>query len=474
MLTTDHIDRFIDNPSEYFEYSQTKMLGVPRETLSQLQLGGLRRRFEQFRGKLPMMDKLADVQGIHAIDAIDDVLPLLFDHATYKSYPVSLLQKRRYAQLTSWLNKLTTHDLSHIDVSGCRSIDDWLLTLFRETPLTVVHTSGTTGTMSFIPWAKEDWRKTIMQFPVCYFQEFGKEPAPVRFPFNIDCIYPYFRSGSLSHTALNEAVVELIAGGEERFHAAYPGRLSADLMLLAAKRRAAAAKGHLDHLEIDPELEARHEEFAAQQRDMPAHVASFFSALSNKLAGRRIFTVLTAHMLHGLSQNGLQQGLSKVFTPDSVVITGGGAKGNVLPDDWQDTVKKFFGVDRLHVCYGMSEMAGNFPSCEHGNYHALPWIVPFVLDPDTGRPLPRKGAVTGRFAFYDLIPNARWGGFVTGDEVTMEWDAPCACGRATPYLVGTIRRLSERKNEDGEEKLSCAAAPDAYAEALDFLNEGMA
>ena len=43
-----------------------------------------------------------------------------------------------------------------------------------------------------------------------------------------------------------------------------------------------------------------------------------------------------------------------------------------------------------------------------------------------------------------------------------------------PHVVGNIRRLSETRGDQGEEKLSCAAAPDAYADALDFLNEGMA
>ena len=39
--------------------------------------------------------------------------------------------------------------------------------------------------------------------------------------------------------------------------------------------------------------------------------------------------------------------------------------------------------------------------------------------------------------------------------------------------VETIQgRISDKKTEDGDEKLSCAAAPAAYAEALDFLNEG--
>jgi hypothetical protein len=89
------VERFITNPSDYFGYSLEKMMSAPREQIAELQIGGLRRRFAQFRGALPMLDKLADSQNIHAVEDLEDVLPLLFTHATYKSYPPSLLDKHR-------------------------------------------------------------------------------------------------------------------------------------------------------------------------------------------------------------------------------------------------------------------------------------------------------------------------------------------------------------------------------------------
>jgi hypothetical protein len=467
------LDAFLDDPSGYFGHSLTRMMGNSRADVDALQLAGLRRRFGRFRGRIGMLDKLADRQGIHAIDRLDDVVPLLFGHEIYKSYPASLLEKHRFRELTAWLNKLTTHDLSKVDVSSCRSIDDWLMTMSRETPMAVVHTSGTGGTMSFLPWTKAEWRRCITQFTVLSFQRFG-QPAPLpRYPMNIECIYPFFRSGGLSHTVLNDAVVEVIAGGEERFHAAYPGRLSADLLVLAARRRSAAAKGELDRLDISPELAARREEFELQQRDMPGHVARFFDTLRQRLAGQRIFMLAASHMLYGLAESGLKQGMQNLFSADSVIISGGGGKGMVLPDGWSETVKTFFGTRNLVLSYGMSEMAGQFAMCDHGHYHCPPWIIPFVLDPDTAKALPRHGTVTGRFAFYDLLPDTRWGGFVSGDEVTLSWDPPCPCGRTGAYVHSNIQRLSDRRTDEGEEKLSCAAAPEAYAEALDFLNEGL-
>ena len=468
------IECFLANPSDYFDYSLTDMMSLSRAHLDWLQIAGLQLRFTQFRGSLPMLDKLADAQDIHVIGRLNDALPLLFDHATYKSYPASLLSNHRFTQLTAWLNKLTTIDLSKVDVSSCRTIDDWIMTMSRETSLAIIHTSGTSGTMSFLPWSKREFRKFLEQYPVTLFQRFGHESPALKPPLNIDCIYPYFRSGAYAQGAINDATVDVIAGGEERFHAAFPGRMSADLTLFAAKRRAAAAKGHLAQLEVSPEMAARQKEFEAEQRDMPDRIAAFFDAMRTKLSGKRVFMIANTHLLFSLAENGLKLGLRNLFSSDSVINSGGGSKGMTLPDDWEQTVKEFFGVERVNTVFGMSEMGGLFIKCSQGHHHSVPWIIPFILDPETNKPLPRSGTVTGRFAFYDLLQETRWGGFITGDEVTMAWDSPCPCQQTTPYFKGKIQRVSETRTLDGEEKLNCAAAPEAYAEALDFLNEGIA
>lgn len=466
------VERFLADPGECFGQSQTRMLGLPPETLAALQLAALQHRYASFRQPLPMLKKLADSQNIEAIRRLDDVLPLLFDHSTYKSYPASLLDKQRFDLLTNWLAKLTTVDLSGFDASKIRSVDEWMQKLREQTPLSICHTSGTTGSFSFLPWSQREWRVMTAQFTPLFFRRFGEDGPPLPLPHNMPCIYPFFRYGGMSHTIVNDYFAEFVAGDESRYHAAYPGRLSADLMLLAARRRAALAKG--ETLSVSPELDARREEFEAQQRDMPRHLAEFSSRLVSELAGQRVFIMATSPLLVSMAERGLANGQRGVFAADSVIVTGGGGKGVVLPDDWQQKVLDFLGVDRINMGYGMSEMSGAFPMCEHGHYHALPWIIPFVLDPDTNEPLPRSGTVTGRFAFYDLMPDTRWGGFITGDEVTITWDTPCACGRSAPHLHGSIQRLSQKaKHADGEEKLSCAGTAGVYEEALDFLNGGL-
>ena len=50
-----------------------------------------------FRGDLALkfQAKLADEAGVARVTALEDVVPILFRHTVYKSYPVSLLEKSR-------------------------------------------------------------------------------------------------------------------------------------------------------------------------------------------------------------------------------------------------------------------------------------------------------------------------------------------------------------------------------------------
>ena len=60
-----------------------------------------------------------------------------------------------------------------------------------------------------------------------------------------------------------------------------------------------------------------------------------------------------------------------------------------------------------------------------------------------------------------------WGGLVTGDLVTIDWDHPCECGRTSVALEKAIQRVSEAQG--GDDKITCAATPGAQAEAMEFL-----
>jgi hypothetical protein len=173
-------------------------------------------------------------------------------------------------------------------------------------------------------------------------------------------------------------------------------------------------------------------------------------------------------LLHNMAKAGLARGLENVFAADSYITTTGGAKGMVQPEGWREDILRFTGAKVLHEAYSMSEVLASHLRCEHGHYHFAPTVIPYLLDPDTGRPLPRHGRHTGRAAFFDLNAEMRWGGFITGDEITIEWDELCACGQPSRYVVGAIQRYSEKNG--GDDKITCAATEGSLREAMDFLN----
>ena len=458
-----------DDPAAFFDGNYTAMMSIERDALEELQIEGIRQRLADLRGKVAMLGKLADNQGIDDITDLNDVVPLLFEHTMYKSYPPSLLEQGRFKDINLFLSKLTSIDLTAIDVSHCQSIDDWMETMDRESPLMIMHSSGTSGTMSFLPVSKKEWDKFGAALHVTFLQNFGDDPAEVDSGEPFHAIYPYFRHGGAGHVRMCENYVAHICGSEERLHTAYPGRMSSDLLYMGAKIRAAQAKGQLDRLKISPALLARKAELEAIQAAMPDHLMAFFTELAETLKGKRIFFWGAQNLLYNITKLGHEKGLKNVFSPDSVIGTGGDVKdGLVMPEDWKEQVCDFVGVDRIKMCYGMSEVLGLHNKCSEGHYHFVPWVVPFVLDPDTSKVLPREGVTNGRAGFFDLGAETRWGGFITGDEYTIHWDEPCGCGAKTVWAEDGIQRLSVKRG--GDDKISCAATEGAHKDAMNFLN----
>lgn len=150
---------------------------------------------------------------------------------------------------------------------------------------------------------------------------------------------------------------EFTGGDETRFHALYSDAISTDLMFLASKMRAAASRGELDRLEIDPELLARKDEFIAMQARRPQEMADFFTRLTGELAGKRVFMIGAYNLMHEVAAAGLARGMRHVFAPDSAILTGGGMKGFALPANYMEVIREFLGVDRIQEGYGMSEIS---------------------------------------------------------------------------------------------------------------------
>jgi hypothetical protein len=463
------LTQFMDDPIHFFGQSYTRMHTVPREELEELQRRAMGMRFQQHYDSIEMLHKVADRLEISQLNEFNDVVPLMFSHTAFKSYPPALIDKKRFDLMTKWLDKLTSYDLSNVDTDGCTSIDEWIDRLDEQTPLEVITSSGTTGTLSILPKDKRGAEEGMMLWKICLFQTFGREPTEKELNPNVDVIWPNFASGKLGHLRIADMIKRGFTGGDEsKFHALYKGSVETDLMFLASKMRAAASRGELDRLQIDPALAARKDEFIAMQARQPQELEAFFTEITEQLRGKRVFMLGTYHLMYDIAQAGLQRGVKNVFAKDSAILTGGGMKGVALPADFMDVITEFLGVDRIQVGYGFSESSTFHWACEEGRYHVMPWVIPFVLDPDTSEPLPRTGRQTGRAAVYDILLRAHWGGVISGDEVTVDWDLRCPCGRSSVAFEKDIIRYSEKKGVE-DDRITCAATHEVQNEAIDFM-----
>jgi len=459
---------WMNDPYEHFGYHNTRIHSLPRDEVAAVQLAAMNLRLRERRTQIKMLEKLADGQGIRQLPTLDAMAPLLMPHDVYKSYPVSLLAKQQFPKLNTWLSRLTRYDPTVVDVSGCDSIDNWLTMLRAETPLDVATSSGSSGTCSFFPKSKRDYRLSMMGLRVQLAQTFGQDPKPGDINNKIHAIIPLYRDGHASTGAFGKYSCEVFAKGDPNYwHTAFNFKISSDLMWLAARLRAAVAKGDASKVDVPPSLLARREEWERAQKEMPAQQLAFVNRMIKELQGQRVFVMSTSNLLYAAAKRGLDEGLSGVFAPDSVFMGGGGAKGVPLPDDLEEVICKFFNTRRMISSYGMTEMNSFCVLCNHDRYHILPWVTVYLLDLETGKPLPRMGKQTGRAAFFDMTQDSTWGGIVTGDLVTVDWDRPCECGRTSYALEKKISRVSELQG--GDDKISCAATPQAQAEAMDFL-----
>jgi hypothetical protein len=455
-LPPDDVASWAEQPFEaLFSLSRADVEGAQREALI--------RRFETLRPRVTALDKLASRQGVDRIDAIEDAVAVLFDHRVYKSYPLSLIEKRRFERLTAWLRRLTVHNLSAVSLDGVGSVDAWLDRLDAH-GMIVGHSTGTTGKLSFIPRSRVEWPAWKASFFEVMRAATGIDVRKLRLPdFSAG-----YRSGHQMMTKMTRLFARELAGGEQARHVLYDYTLSSDLLSLAGRLQAAEERGELDKLEIDPRLLEERAQLIEASRRRDQDLQRWFAKLAHEYRGQRVRIGGTNADLVRLALKGREQGIVCEFAPDSILMAGGGMKGyRDAPADWERLVKDFFGVERICSMYGMSECTGTAPLCTEGYFHFLPYTIPIVLDEDAV-PLPRQGVQTGRLALFDLLAETYWGGFISGDRVAIHWDDACKCGWKGPRIERHIVRFGEL--EGGDDKITCAGTAQAYSEFMDYVS----
>jgi hypothetical protein len=446
-----------------------ELWSIPSADIQGLQLAGLRARFDQLVTRIPALGRLASEQKIERISRLDDAAPLLFRHNVYKSYPLSFLEKSDFTRLTRWLDGLTAFDLSKLDPSKCESIDEWIQFLDSNTEIRVIHSSGTSGKLSFLPRSEGEFAQLHLKWQHHFFEGFGAEGEHVVEGIEgLPVITPSYRFGALGQQRMIEHIAKYWHRGRAvPVIALHPTRMSADALSLGGRLLAAEAKGELGRLQLSPKLLARRDEFLAESKDLPARMEKFLDAIA-RLQGERVILLGLAGQYYDLAVAGNKRGMNHMFAADSLISMGGGNKNRALAEGWEKMLFDFLGRP-VRDAYGMSEIMAGTRKCPQGNYHIQPWVILYLVDHASGQVLPRTGTQTGRLGVFDLLPSTYWGGFLTGDEITITFDeaARCGCGRIGPYLHANLRRYSEQ--EGGDDKITCAGAPQAHDNAVQYL-----
>ncbi len=422
---------------------------LPIAEIQALQLQAAREVIASLKSRIHVLGRRIEDLGVDEIRTKADLVPLLFAHTIYKSYPMSYLKKGQWDKLLRWLNTLSATPIE-ADLSQVTNIDEFIISL-HDAGHGALTSSGTSGKVSFVDRVAkdvrvyEDWRDSNFCWPRAM-------PTEKMWYFQLTP-----RSGPYMVVAVGEINAARFST-PEMTHFLTDSRMQIADLIRAAEMKQAMAEGTATPNEIaeyEQEVLAKRETAAAQ-----------FEELVDVILDKRhepMMLVGQSGMLWRMLERGRERCIADgEFNPKSIMVTGGGAKGLKLPEDYMEQIYRFLGpIHHKMDAYGCSEMSVAYPSCEHGHYHATPWIVPFILDREGEHLLEHNGGlVEGRFAFLDLSYNARWGGLITGDRVTMDYAETCSCGRSGPVIrAGSIVRYSNLGEED---KITCSGTMESY------------
>lgn len=416
-----------------------------------LRLQAAQELFQQRREQIPLIARRAEDAGITEVRSLDDLVPLLFAHTVYKSYPASFIEQGRWDRMLQWLNTLSVEDVTHVDISGVTNVDEWIERLWTHGHM-VLATSGSSGKCSFLNHTRGDSELKKRHFKYSVGWPFIRS-SPTRTVFWL---------GPLKGP--NSAIE---AGN---FNAENWGRAGGvfaltdqELKISEVSQMAAMRKKMAEGTATPDEIAA----FEASARAKGQAGQASLLKLIDELLDRRHEPLLISGMwaqhmaiIERARERGIGDG---EFHPDTVMNAGGGVKGVALPADYKEQVQRFYGKVITPGNYGMTEMAQLSPRCEAGRYHAAPGIIWLILDREGERLVrPEEGVdgiVEGRFGFLDLLYEGRWGGLITGDKVNVDFAPRCACGRPGPTLLDNITRFTDGGEDD---HIGCAGTIDGY------------
>jgi hypothetical protein len=424
--------------------------------LEAVQIAALDERFQERKDRIKLLGMRAREAGTTHIGALADIVPLLFPHMAYKSYPETFLIEQRWDRLTRWLTAVSPYPID-IDTTGIIDIDDWIARL-EACGHYVSASSGTTGKSAMLIASDEDMGWSQIDTVGVFSWGSGVVPGQDRLVVG---------TAPVASVPKNRKIAEAqrAAFANPAWDSwAYPvppitvGALTSQVVMRKKIAEGSARPG---------EIAA----FEQTSRERAEAVASAIPKTAEFLIANRAKKLLVAGLWSGLfavAKAVRDRGYSaKDFDQDNAIYVGGGLKRAQLPPDYKQFVHETFNIPatRDFQNYSMQELNSGMPKCREGNrYHIPPWIVPLVLD-KSGDALiehDHSGEIEGRGAFFDLSLDGRWGGVISGDRIAVDY-RPCACGNRGPSIRDDIARYADL---EGDDKIGCAGTVDAYVRGV--------
>jgi hypothetical protein len=421
-------------------------------------VAALNGRFQERREQVPLLRKRAAAEGITEIRSLDDLVPVLFPHTIYKSYPESFIDRGKWKQMNRWLDSLSTHRVD-VDAEGVDDVDGWIDRLASAGHFVSV-SSGTTGKSSFLNKSQAD-RNATTQNQLDALGEVGVRPDH---SWHFIPLAP--DTGNPSARVMHDVFLEHIARPDNiPYHhpsgsSAASGGQHASMAHMLALRRAIA-----DGTAAPNDVAAADADAARRRADTDALLTHYADQMLEHREQRFVigsYMALAWRFTEVLRARGVAPG---DLSGENALFIAGGTKGADLPPDHEPLILSTLHVDpsRFLHRYSMQELNVGLAKCVAGRYHPARDLVLLVLD-ETGDALTplSDGQVEGRAAFFDFSVDGRWGGTISGDRVRVDV-RPCACGRPGPTVAADIVRYANLADGD---KITCAGAMDAYVRGI--------
>jgi hypothetical protein len=437
----DRLLRLVDAPDRHT---------IPLADLLPLQMEAANERLAAHSAAIQLVGARVAETGVKTISDSADLVPLLFAHTAYKSYPEGWLANGRWELLGRWLDSVSVGEMGPVDMAEVAGIDDWLARL-AQAGRYVSCSSGTSGKVSMIPSLMADRLLNKRNLVFSLGWSTGLKPD------NQHRVFICTPSGN-NFRYLDSWDALAGAFGHEGHEFSFPG----DPVTVGAIRQMVGLRNAIASGDARPEDLAAYEALVQQREQM---MSDAVTGIAEQLVVSRTHKLMFVGMfglMFEVAQKVREMGYGRDdFDPDNAMMVSGGLKGTDLPPDYREQIMEIFNIApaRAFSMYGMQELNTLFPRCRAGRYHIAPWVMLLPLD-EAGEQLvgPLRGELEGRAAFFDLSHEGRWGGLISGDKILVDYDR-CACGHEGPTVADTIARYSDLA---GGDKISCAGTIDAY------------